>query len=143
MFNANWGNTSNIPPSLTCLGCKLTHVLRHEMDHYKALKRRIIRTWLHNPTDGWNDTDLDKALVDYYSKRIPAMAFDLDERRLLDMNRTRQPRDHELEEIQRELTWDETGKHGMRNRSPLVKDKDKVWSIWEWHREDRRFAHGY
>lgn len=141
-----FGPSATTNSGLNCLGCKITHYLRLEHDHYKSDKRKIVRRWLYNGQE-WNDNDLDKALLDYEARGIMYKADDLDRKRDLDMNHTRLAHciDHEYDERQNPIVerWG-MAKHNIANRqSPLVsnKDMDSESNPWNWHRMDRRHAH--
>jgi hypothetical protein len=60
-----WNFSVEHTTHMTCWGCKLTHVLENEIDHYKSQKREVIRKLLFVPgqeEEQLNTTDL-KAFI--------------------------------------------------------------------------------
>ncbi|PBP21032.1 hypothetical protein BUE80_DR008205 [Diplocarpon rosae] len=138
-------NWKTFEASLQCLGCKLTQHLHSERDHYKGRKRHIIHKWLHSGgDDGWNDTDIDRAILDYEANDIAASAIKLDNRRMKDMT-CANPRDRidkEYDEVQERINFDALGRLGYSRRSPMVHEKYIVRTKWNWYPADRARAHG-
>ncbi|CAL3972415.1 unnamed protein product [Diplocarpon coronariae] len=135
-------NWKTFQASLQCLGCKLIQHLRSERDHYKGRKRHIIHKWLHNGGDGgWNDTDIDRAILDYEANDIAASAIRLDNRRMRDMT-CGDRIDKEYDEVQEKIDLNSLGKLGYRRQSPMVHEKNIVWSKWNWFPAERARAHG-
>ncbi|EKD18197.1 hypothetical protein MBM_03969 [Drepanopeziza brunnea f. sp. 'multigermtubi' MB_m1] len=146
-------------PELICLGCKLTGWLRHERDHYKVEKRAIVQLWLRTVTThlgtepatnaaitrlDWNESDLDKAMRDFDTLRVDTRARVLDEKYSHDMNRTNpsRNRDHEFNETQRPIEFEDILDYPCWRRSPLVSMKDMTPSrLAEFHaKRDRAYG---
>lgn len=123
---------------LKCYGCILDNVLRNERDHYKTVKRSIIRNWLveHSPNGSYpseyNRTDLGKALRGFVQKNIAQQASALQARR--DGQISRYGYDRETHERQVPYTHKEANtKYGMQLRTPLVwaKNSDPKSKVYE------------
>ncbi|KAH9220604.1 hypothetical protein DL95DRAFT_442666 [Leptodontidium sp. 2 PMI_412] len=141
-FNGNNTRLAN----LTCYGCKLMIICRHEKDHYKAAKRRLMKAWLHSGPGGeWNTTDLNKALYDFNARDIMTKADSMDNRRIESMNHTNPAHnyDAEYECRQKLIPWEQYGKHGYCRRSPTADIPERTAPLDEWsrHSMDNRNAH--
>ena len=126
---------------MTCLGCQLTNFLGSERDHYKKKKRHIIATWLRHRRDGWNKNSLLEAIVDYKSRSIRDLATRLDAVRAREIGELGY--DKELAERQIPRSQDELQRLSGHCRSPLVSDKDKLRTEWNYSNMSRRRAGGY
>jgi len=140
-------------PPIKCLGCTLSDDLDAETDHYKNIKRDIIRRWLEDE-EGPNITDLARALEDFEEKNVASDIEALDERRFKHMHRLAPELcyDREYDERQNELTRAELGRLGLKNIAPQVgqyeqwleeQKKDDEDKQWTWFRSDRVFGHGH
>ncbi|KAG4442443.1 hypothetical protein IFR05_002045 [Cadophora sp. M221] len=141
-FNGNDTRLAN----LTCYGCQLMIICRHEKDHYKAAKRRLMKAWLHGGPGGeWNTTDLNKALYDYTARQIVKRADEMDNKRIDSMNHTNPARnyDAEYEGRQKIIPWEQYGKHGFCRRSPTADVPERTVPLDQWsrHSMDNRNAH--
>jgi hypothetical protein len=128
-------------PSVRCLGCTLTASLYAEDDHYKLLKRRIIRKWLEDE-DGLNTNELQRALVEFDEKDIMQDVQALDELRFAHMHTgpADDRFDREYADRQRELTRAELGRLGLKNMAPHIDDEQRWLERQNMSAEDRHWS---
>jgi hypothetical protein len=130
-------------PHMICWGCKLTHVLNTERDHYKADKRAVLRQLLSvlaEDYDELNTTDLN-AFIENLSLRLStgermsenlARAIQIKRERVME----KYGNDREIEERQMKLKKSELNMYGSVNRTGKVDDKfldpwnyDMEWNL--------------
>lgn len=108
------------PSILHCLGCKLSHYLRSERDHFKHPKREIMRRWIYDGIEA-NTYDLPKLLSDYDEKEVHFYAMRLNEIRY--QSTVRLGYDKEFEDRQRPPSREEKGRLGIKYLSPTYEWK--------------------
>jgi hypothetical protein len=145
--------TSTPPSPILCMGCRLSHYLDTEQDHYKSAKRSIIKRWLcSGDGTGWNDANLPKALQDYTLRRIQKCAERLDRMRMDQI--AEEGFDRETQERQKPIPMvTRKANRGGFLRSPEVWEKkqreernramaeDPQQREWRWFAESRYAGH--
>jgi len=155
----SWRSSAIFNEPGQCLPCKLHSYLEDETDHFKNYKRGLIKTWLADPssekhsnvipTDDLNTTNLPKAIQDFRDKKMLMPAWELDDKRRMEMFFVAKEMrvDREYAERQRPWVKKELNRQGKIMRSPWIDEKDLDLKggegVWTTTDETRRWAQGH